>query len=212
MKSAKKIKIGGENKYTYDDYCTWPIDQRFELIDGTVYDMTPAPSSNHQIIVVELVRQLANFFHGKTCKVFVAPFDVRFPEKNERDEEIKNVVQPDVVVICDPQKLDEKGCRGAPDLVIEVISPSTASKDHLKKKRLFECHGVKEYWLIDPQYELATIYRQSSKGLFNLAATLGRDETLECPLFESLKINFSSVFPPPPPKTVKESTRKFSKS
>jgi Uma2 family endonuclease len=108
--------------FTYGDYLTWPEDERWEVIDGSAYNMTPAPSSLHQAISIELAAQIQSFLRGKKCRAFHAPFDVRLPDHpGEMNEKIKTVVQPDITVVCDPTKLDKAGCCGAPDFVIEII-------------------------------------------------------------------------------------------
>jgi len=160
MKPAKQTQQG----FTYGDYRQWTEDERWELIEGEAYAMSPAPTRTHQTVLLEVVRQIANFLEGKPCQTFVAPFDVRLPEHNEADDEIINIVQPDIVVVCDASKLDEKGCRGAPDWVIEVLSPSTASKDHVRKKSLYERHGVREYWLVHPTDHILTRYLLEGKA------------------------------------------------
>jgi Uma2 family endonuclease len=137
-------------KYSYKDYLEWDDDGRWEIIEGLVFDMTPAPSVKHQGVLMELSRQFANYLINKKCRVFTAPLDVILPESSENSEDIHNVVQPDLIVVCDPEKLDEKGCRGAPDLVVEILSPSTAQKDMKLKLSLYESHGVREYWIIHP--------------------------------------------------------------
>lgn len=145
--------------YTYRDYLTWPDEVRCELIDGEVYMMAPAPMLAHQEVVGEIFRQAANALQGKTCRALVAPLDVRLPRHDEADEETDVVVQPDVLVVCDPNKLDKRGVRGAPDWVVEVLSPSTAGHDHIQKRRIYERHGVREYWLVHPVDRLLTVYR-----------------------------------------------------
>jgi Uma2 family endonuclease len=132
--------------YTCEDYYSWNDGERWELIGGLPRAMSPAPSYRHQRAAMELGRQLANFLKGKTCKVLSAPFDVRL----NADEGNDTVVQPDISVVCDPDKLDERGCKGAPDLVVEVISPSTAGHDRLVKFNLYLQAGVREYWIVDP--------------------------------------------------------------
>lgn len=139
-----------DDQYTYGDYLQWDDGKRWELIDGKAVAMTPAPSRLHQEIVMELGRQFANYLLGRTCKVYTSPFDVRLPLEGESAEETKNVVQPDLVLVCDPRKLDEKGCQGAPDLVIEILSPETAKDDLSVKLRLYEQAGIGEYWIIHP--------------------------------------------------------------
>lgn len=146
-------------KHTYGEYCTWPDDTRHELIEGVAYAMSPAPSIAHQDIVIEILRQVADALEGKSCRVFVAPVDVRLPKAREKDEKIDTVVQPDILVVCDGKKIDAKGVRGAPDWVVEVLSSSTASHDHILKRRIYERHRVREYWLVHPTDRMVTIYR-----------------------------------------------------
>ncbi len=195
-------------RFTYGDYVTWPDDERWELIDGEAWNMGPAPARQHSLVSTELVRQLANFFQGKPCEVHDAPFDVRLPKNKEADDKVDTVVQPDIVVVCDPKKLDDKGCRGAPDLVIEILSPSTASRDHVTKRRLYERHGVKEFWLVSPNDRIVTIYRLGKNGQFGKPAIHGDDEAVEIPLFPGLAIDLRLVFPPLP-RVVKESPARY---
>jgi Uma2 family endonuclease len=152
---------------TYGDYLNWPEDDRWEIIEGIPYSMTAAPSTKHQTVLGELFFQIRSFLtDDDACRVFIAPFDVRLPEKEEADEAIINVVQPDIVVICDPSKIDEKGCRGAPDWIIEVLSPFTSSKDHIAKRLLYERMGVREFWLVHPLDELVTVFKLGNDGKF----------------------------------------------
>lgn len=134
------------SRYTYADYCTWDDSERWELINGVPHAMAPAPSPKHQNIGFELGRQLGNFLQGKPCKVYPAPFDVRLNADNDDD----TVVQPDLSVVCDRSKIDDKGCKGAPDLVVEILSPSTAQRDRIVKFNLYQQAGVREYWIVEP--------------------------------------------------------------
>lgn len=145
--------------YTYANYCSWPDDTRYELIDGVPYAMAPAPTRTHQHLVGELFRQVATALQGKPCQPFVAPFDVRLPRADEADDNVNTVVQPDVLVVCDEAKLDERGVRGAPDWVAEVLSPSSAKRDLIVKLALYERAGVAEYWLLHPTDRLVSVYR-----------------------------------------------------
>ncbi|WP_338065375.1 Uma2 family endonuclease [Thiospirillum jenense] len=144
-------------RFNYGDYCQWPADERWELIDGQAFAMT-APSRLHQAFVVELTRQIANALQNHPCRVYVAPFDVRLPKYDESDDRIDTVAQPDLAIICDRNKLDDKGCRGAPDWVIEILSPSSAAHDQIHKLALYERHGVREYWLLHPIDRILMIY------------------------------------------------------
>lgn len=146
-------------RHTYADYLTWPEDLRCELIDGVAYLMTPALSRPHQEFVGQIYRQAANALEGKPCRAYVAPFDVRLPKDGEADEETDTVVQPDVLVVCDRGKLDERGMRGTPDWVVEVLSSATASHDQTLKLAAYERAGVPEVWLIHPTDRVLTIYR-----------------------------------------------------
>jgi Uma2 family endonuclease len=146
--------------HTYGDYLTWPDHPRQELIDGVAYVREPpAPSPCHQEMVGELFGQLWVALEGRPCRVYVAPFDVRLPKSDEANELIDTVVQPDVFIVCDRQKLDERGMRGGPDWVAEVLSPGTARYDQKIKVPVYERSGVPELWLIHPTNRTLTIYR-----------------------------------------------------
>lgn len=150
--------------YTYADYLAWPEEGRYELIDGQAYLMAPAPTVNHQLLVFEIARQAANALEGKPCTVMVAPVDVRLPKADEADAAIDTVVQPDVLVVCDAAKIETRGLRGAPDWVVEVLSPASASHDQIIKLRAYERAGVKEYWLVHPLDRIVTIYCWEGHG------------------------------------------------
>ena len=154
------------HRFTYADYLTWPEGERWELIDGVAYAMAPAPTRVHQKLLLALARQVADALEGSTCEVYIAPFDVRLPKGEEADEAVDTVVQPDLVVICDPAKLDDRGCRGAPDWIVEVLSPSSARHDLIRKRALYERVGVREVWFVHPVDEVATLYRQQAPGRF----------------------------------------------
>jgi len=140
-----------EQKWTYADYCTWPNDERWELIDGIAYAMTPAPRRLHQEILSDLHFILRKRLAGRPCHVYPAPFDVRLPDSSETEALTSTVVQPDISVFCSEKQLDDKGAKGPPDLVVEILSPSTSSKDSIVKRDLYERHGVAEYWIVDPE-------------------------------------------------------------
>ena len=180
--------------FTYADYCRWPDDERWELIEGMAYRMV-TPGLAHQAVVGELFLQIANYLRGKPCRPFIAPFDVRLPRGNEADEEVTTVVQPDISVICDPDKLDERGCRGAPDWVIEVLSPSTAAKDQIQKLAAYERAGVREVWLVHPTDHVVIVYTLNADGSYGKPAIHETTGTLTPGLFPDLLIEWGLVFP-----------------
>lgn len=145
--------------HTYAEYLSWPADLRYELIDGVAYLMSPAPLRIHQEIVGEIYFQVRAALEGKLCRAYVAPFDVRLPRAGEADERVDTVVQPDMLVVCDESKLDERGMRGAPDWVVEVLSQSTAVHDQTIKLAAYERAGVGEVWLVHPTDRAVTVYR-----------------------------------------------------
>jgi Uma2 family endonuclease len=146
--------------YNYADYLGWRLPEMVELIKGKVFKLSPAPNSLHQRVSMELLRQIANFLKGKRCQVFTAPFDVWLPESacQNKDHEITTVVQPDICVVCDAEKIDEQGCLGAPDWVIEILSRNTSGKDLRNKFDVYEKSGVKEYWVIHPTGQTVLVF------------------------------------------------------
>ncbi|MCC5939402.1 MAG: Uma2 family endonuclease [Lunatimonas sp.] len=144
--------------YTYADYLTWEIDEMVELIRGKVFRQAAAPRVIHQRISGKIFYSLYDLLKGKPCEVFSAPFDVRLPVASKKNEDIDTVVQPDLCVICDAEKIDERGCLGAPDLIIEILSPGNNRKDLKLKYDVYEASGVKEYWVIHPDERTLLIY------------------------------------------------------
>jgi len=175
-------------RYTYADYCTWDDSKRWELIDGVAYAMVPGPTGTHQEISGELHRQLANYLRGRPCKVFAAPYDVRLSADSDDD----TVVQPDLVVVCDRTKLSEAGCKGAPDLVIEIVSPSTARHDKLIKFNLYKKAGVREYWIVDPDSKTVSVHFLES-GTYNV---YGDEGTVSVQVLDGCEIILPDVFAP----------------
>jgi Uma2 family endonuclease len=145
--------------HTYGDYLAWPEDVRYELIDGIAYAMSPASTVSHQEVLLELSRQVDEALDDTACRVLIAPLDVRLPSGDEADAAADTVVQPDLLVVCDPARIDERGVRGAPDWIIEVLSPATAAHDQVVKRDLYERAGVREYWLVHPTDRIVTVYR-----------------------------------------------------
>ncbi len=143
--------LKNDRPFTYNDYKSWPETERWELINGEAYSMSPAPRRLHQTLLGGIFVQIDAFFSGKPCRPHIAPVDVFLPEDDEALGEIEHVVQPDVFVVCDKSKLIDEGILGAPDFIIEVLSPGTAMKDQTEKRRLYESRGVREYWIVNPE-------------------------------------------------------------
>ena len=183
-----------EDRFTYGDYASWPDEERWELINGFAYSMAPAPLRRHQKISMEMARQIAVFLVDKPCEVYNAPFDVRLPEADEKDEDVKTVVQPDIVVICDENKLDEKGCRGAPDLIIEILSPSTTSKDMKIKLALYEKHAVKEYWIVHPVDNIILVFKLQKNKTYGKPDVYTAENKIKTKILAGLEIDLGQVF------------------
>ena len=179
--------------FTYTDYSRWPNDERWELINGEAYAMA-GPSRIHQTVVGELFVQISLFLRGKPCRPFIAPFDVRLPDRQEADDEVITVVQPDISVICNPDQLDERGCRGAPDWIIEVLSPATAARDQIEKLAAYERAGVREYWLVHPTDHIVTIYPLNASRRYDKPTIYPTTGTLASGLFPELLIDWELVF------------------
>lgn len=195
MKAKEPIteysKLDLSKSYNFLDYMSWQFKERVELIKGRIFKMSPAPSTNHQSVLMNLGTEFSNFFAKKNCRVFPAPFDVRlFPEKSGKD---KTVVQPDISIVCDEKQLDRKGCLGPPDLVIEIISPGNTPYDLNTKFKLYEEAGVKEYWIVDPVLKTVLVYTKTSNRFIGFRPFTEGDE-IECKLFPEMKIKVDEVF------------------
>ena len=183
-----------EERYTFADVLTWDDQARVELIDGAPVMMAP-PSRVHQKISAELGRQLGNYLEGKKCEVYAAPFAVRLFEKaGDRPEDVDTLVEPDLSVICDPNKLDDMGCKGAPDLIIEILSPSTQRHDRLVKYNLYQRAGVREYWIVDPAAEsIQSFVLEDSR--YTAAGFGSPGDVLKVNVLDGCFIELSKVFP-----------------
>lgn len=184
-----------KERYTFADVLTWPDDERAELIDGEVILMAPAPSRGHQGISVELTRQFANYLEGKKCKAYHAPFDVRLFEKDgDTPEDVDTVVEPDITIVCDPSKLDDRGCKGAPDMVVEILSPSTQRHDQLVKLGLYQRAGVREYWIVDPMNKTVRVMLLDVGGVLQLHEVYDRAGVAKVNVLDGCFIELSKVF------------------
>ncbi len=180
--------------YTYADYLQWKYEERLELFRGKIFRLS-APNRVHQQISINLVTPLSTFLKNKTCKVFHAPFDVRLPVKNKKkDDEVKTVVQPDICVICDETKLDNRGCCGAPDLCIEILSPGNSRKEIRLKHELYEEAGVKEYWIIYPESQSVAIFLLQPDNKFGGAALYAAGDTIQAIAVPGFSITVSEIF------------------
>jgi len=182
-------------RYSYADYFKWKFQERVELIKGLIYKMSPAPAPYHQKIARKLVRNLDKYFEKKSCEMFFAPFDVRLPDAKKQvgDEQIFTVVQPDLCVICDLEKIDNRGCIGAPDLIIEILSPGNSKKEMGIKFDLYEENGVKEYWLAEPGEKVIYMY-VLQKGKFTGLRPFTEDDEVCSVLFPDLKFPVKELF------------------
>lgn len=179
--------------YSYADYLRWTIDERLELIKGKIFRMSPAPNLSHQSVVSELHGYLWTYLRDKSCRVFTAPFDVRLPQRSTQNEDIITVVQPDICVICDLEKLDEHGCIGAPDVVVEILSPSNNSKDLKNKYQAYEEAGVKEYWIVSPQNRTLLIYTLRS-GKFIPSRLMTEGDVVQSTVLPGFSIDLAAMF------------------
>lgn len=182
--------------YSYADYLTWQFDQTVELVKGKIFPMS-APSRRHQGISRELNGIFYNHFKGDSCAFYAAPFDVRLYDKRKSakaNRDVLTVVQPDICVICDADKLDDKGCVGSPDLVVEILSPGNSSKEMRLKKLLYEENGIREYWIIDPEHETAFQFHLTDNDVYGPVTIYVSDEMLNCVIFPGLTISLSDVF------------------
>lgn len=181
--------------YSYADYLTWRLKERLELIKGKIMRMSPAPSTYHQRVSLRLTNMLSKQFDANACELFVAPFDVRLldKKKSNSDNDIYTVVQPDLCVICDASKIDEKGCLGAPDLIIELLSPGNSSKEMKIKFELYQEAEVKEYWMINLGDKCVLRYALTDNHFVGLQPLIEND-ILTSQLFPDLKINLKDIF------------------
>lgn len=186
-------------RYSYADYLAWDDGKRWELIDGQAFCMSPGPMRQHQHISKLLGRQIDAYLSDKSCEMYYAPFDVRLVEAQDTvaDDYIDTVVQPDILVVCDPAKLDDKGCIGAPDLIIEILSPATARMDMTIKFDLYQRFGVKEYWIVHPNDQTVLVFKLLETGLYGVPERYCAEDTIAVTLLGDLNLDLTKVFSPP---------------
>ena len=193
-----EVVLDTNKRYTYADYLTWLDDKRRELINGVVHLMSPSASKRHADISENISWYIKGYIkkHKGDCKVYTAPFDVRLPANGEKEnDKIYTVVQPDICVICDPSKLNYRGCLGAPDMVVEILSPSTGRYDYTKKFDLYEASGVREYWIVDPGLRSVSVYLLQADGKYD-EGTFYEEGTDQVPvhIFDSLSLDRNDIF------------------
>lgn len=180
--------------FTYADYLADESNERYELLDGGIM-MQAAPSADHQYISTALTSFLFLYLQGKQCRVYHAPFDVRlFEKEGDSPKNVYTVFQPDISVVCDRNKIDHRGCKGAPDFVIEILSPSTAGRDWISKLNQYRKAGVREYWIVDPQNQLVHVFLLKD-GQFFLRKVYSKTEIAEVNILEGCSIDLNQVFP-----------------
>lgn len=184
--------------YSYSDYLKWEFDERLEIIKGKLFPMSPAPSSNHQRVTGSIFYELFGFLKSKPCQVFIAPFDVRLPRKSKDDKDILTVLQPDICVICDSAKIDVKGCIGAPDVVIEILSPGNNKKELKNKFEVYEEAGVSEYWIIHPDEKTFFRYTLDNDGRYQPSRLLTLGDEVTTLVLPGFVLNLDEVFAPGP--------------
>ena len=182
--------------YSYADYLQWTFDERLELIKGKIFKMTPAPASSHQKISWIISGELYNYLKKDSCQAFSAPFDVRLPQtvNDDSDKKIFTVVQPDICIICDRTKIDKKGCTGAPDIIIEILSPGNNKKELRNKYEVYEESGVKEYWIVSPQDKSFLQYTLNSTGHYQASRLMTLGDEVTTPVLAGFILNLDTVF------------------
>jgi Uma2 family endonuclease len=182
-----------DGTYSYIDYLRWHFKERVELIRGKIMKMSPAPNVRHQSLISNMSGLFYNHFHKQSCLYFIAPFDVRLPIANLRNGKENTVVQPDLCIICDLSKLDHQGCAGAPDLVVEILSPGNSNHEMKTKFDLYQESGVKEYWIVETEKRLVFVYHlQNGKFIGLQPFTEGME--VKSQLFPDLNIPVSELF------------------
>ena len=180
--------------YTYADYLKWQFEERLELFRGKIFKLS-APDTKHQVILTNILASIATFLKKKPCKVFVAPFDVRLPVQDRKnDNEVNTVVQPDICIVCDLSKIDDRGCCGAPDLVVEILSPGNSKKEIKLKFDLYEEAGVNEYWIVNPVEENMVVFILNEQEKFSGLKMYAGDDILHSKAVPGLNINVTEIF------------------
>ena len=190
------LNLDLNKRYTYADYLTWMDEVRRELYNGFIRMMSPSPSRKHQRISTKLTRIWDTYLDNKECEIYHAPSDVRLPNNKDKDDKIiYTVVQPDIYVVCDLLKLDDRGCLGAPDLIIEIVSSKYSKRDVKEKFEIYQQHGVREYWIINPNEEYVSVFVLDKEGKFQLIGMYAGDDKIPVNIFNGdFAVDLTEVF------------------
>lgn len=187
-------QLDPEKTYTYADYLRWVFDERVELLRGRLSQMA-APNRSHQSISGNLFYAIKKALWRSECKVYSAPFDVRLTHySHKKNKEINTVVQPDICVICDPSKLDAKGCVGAPDLIVEILSPGNSRKELKDKFEIYQESGVLEYWIVSPIEKSVQVFRLNEAGQYYGIAPFVEGDDMTTPIIPNMVVSLTEVF------------------
>ena len=184
-----------DNKiYTYNDYLKFSEDTIVEIIDGKISAMSPAPSRIHQTIVAKLLIAIGKYIEDNKgeCEIYPAPFDVVLLNENESEKDSRNIVQPDISIICDKNKLTDKGCVGSPDMIVEVVSPSNSRDDYIKKLNLYEQFKIREYWIVNPMKKSILVYTLSQNG-YEMPDSYTFNDKVKVNIYDDLEIDFKQL-------------------
>ncbi|AEM74906.1 Uma2 family endonuclease [Caldicellulosiruptor acetigenus] len=181
-------------EFNYDKYKNIEDDNRYEIIEGRLYSLAPSPLVFHQHVCGNIYHKLRIFLQGKECIPFISPVDVILAPKGAEDKDIKNVVQPDVFVICDKSKIDQKGIIGAPEFVVEVVSPNTSARDYLMKLKLYERFGTKEYWIVNPQEKSVAVFMKAKEDRFDISNVFFHPAIIKSSFLSGFEISTDEIF------------------
>ena len=189
----EELPVDYSKEYTYADYMKFEFEEMVELIRGKIFRMRPAPRSTHQKLSINLSGLIWSYLRGEKCQIFSAPFDVILPLVNKKREKATTVVQPDICVICNPDMVEEAGCFGAPDWIIEILSPHTRKKDLQLKYDVYEEAGVKEYWIVMPLEKLIEVFILEN-GKYKRIKTYAQDDEVTSFTLPELTLKLEEVF------------------
>lgn len=181
--------------YTYKDYLLYDENEKIEIIDGKIYNMSPAPSRIHQKLITEILFKIRSYIYTNngSCEVYPAPFDVILKNDDENIKDSKNIVQPDISVICDKSKLTDNGCTGSPDMIVEVVSPYNPNNDFIRKLNLYDKYKVREYWIVNPMKKNILVYKLEDNGSYGMPDIYTFQDTIKVGIYENLEIDFSLI-------------------